>query len=311
MFRRTPVVPAFILLVMVVVVTGCGAGKQVAYQPPEVKDFSRLSWTEAFDSMHEKMSKEYAFTEWRGIDWEQMKAKFRPRIEKAEASGDRLAYYMALREYLFSIPDGHVGLIAGKSFNDDGLGTYQKEVGGGFGLTVAKLDDGRLIANWVKEGGPAASAGMEVGAQIIKWGGKPAAAALNETSTIWSILPQATDAGLEYEHCRFMVRAPVGTSRQVTFKNPRRTETSNTSIVAVDDGMETLTRTDAYGAAFSGNHPERMVESRELEGGVGYIKVFGEGDLKDQPPTIEQFLYRTRFLGHNFATDLTQAAILS
>lgn len=32
-----------------------------------------------------------------------------------------------------------------------------------------------------------------------------------------------------------------------------------------------------------------MVESRELESGVGYIKVYGENDLKDQTLTKEQF----------------------
>jgi carboxyl-terminal processing protease len=290
MCRRVPVGLAIILITVAAVVTGCGARKQAAYQPPEMKDLSNLTWTEAFDSMHEKMSKEYAFTEWKGIDWRQMKAKFRPRIENADAAKDQKAYYMALREYLFSIPDGHVALhLKGESFTDDGLGTYQKEVGGGFGLTVAKLDDGRLIANWVKEGGPAAAEGMESGAEILEWGGKSAARALEETSTLWNVNPPATDTGLTYERTRFMVRAPVGTPRQAAFKNPGRTETSRVSLVAVDDGMETLTRTDAYGPGFSGILPEKMVESRALEGGVGYIKIYGESDLEGQPGTAEQF----------------------
>lgn len=288
--RRVMLLSSLLLLVATLTgVSGCGSGNQVAFKLPETQDFSSLSWAKAFDSMHEKMSKEYAFSEWKGIDWQRMKTKFRPRIEKAQSANDQQAYYRALREYMFSIPDGHVALLMGKSLTDDGLGTYQSEVGGGFGLTVARLDDGRLIANWLKEGGPAAMAGMEAGAEIIEWGGRTAARALQTTSTLWNIDPPATDAGLSYERTRFMVRAPVGSPRQVAFKNQKQAQTSEASLVAVDDAMETLRRTDAYGARFSGILPEKMIESRELERGAGYIKIYGEGDLEGQPGTEKQF----------------------
>jgi len=32
-------------------------------------DYSDLSWTQAFDKMDRQLSKEYAFTEWKHIDW--------------------------------------------------------------------------------------------------------------------------------------------------------------------------------------------------------------------------------------------------
>jgi carboxyl-terminal processing protease len=39
------------------------------YQPFSFEDFSALSWTLAFSSLHAKFSREYAFTEWKSIDW--------------------------------------------------------------------------------------------------------------------------------------------------------------------------------------------------------------------------------------------------
>ena len=47
-------------------------------------DYSDLSYTEAFDSLIEKLSKEYAFTEYKGLDWEQIHSDLRPQFEKAD-----------------------------------------------------------------------------------------------------------------------------------------------------------------------------------------------------------------------------------
>ena len=104
--------------------------KPVDYEPPEMVDYSEMGWVEAFDALHVKMVDEYAFTEWRNVDWDLKKDEFRPLIEEAWETQDPLEYYIGLRKYLFSIPDGHVALIAGKNFSDDGMGIYEKEVGG-------------------------------------------------------------------------------------------------------------------------------------------------------------------------------------
>ncbi len=60
------------------------------YEPDTfaLDDFSDLSYVEGFDAMIDKMSKEYAFTEYKGIDWEAIKAEMRPRFEEAEANND-------------------------------------------------------------------------------------------------------------------------------------------------------------------------------------------------------------------------------
>jgi carboxyl-terminal processing protease len=280
---------AIVLGTMILLSTGCGGEKpDDDFELPEVADFSALEWVEAFESMHEKISLEYAFTELRDVDWDQKIEEYRPLIEKAWEENDKRAYYTLLRSYLFSIPDGHVALITGRSYNDDDMGTLWQEVGGGFGMTVAFLDDRRLVADWVEEIGPAGRAGMEAGAEIIEWDGKTADVALRETSTIWSVLPQATNVGRDYERTRFMVRAPEGETRTVTFQNPDSAPTS-ASLTAVDDEMETLRMTDVFGSGFSGIPVDKFIEGRQLEDGIGYIKLYGEADKPDQVPTIDQF----------------------
>jgi carboxyl-terminal processing protease len=169
----------------------------------------------------------------------------------------------------------------------------KEQVGGGFGLTVAILDDNRLIVDWVSPQGPAAAAGIKPSAQIIRWGGLEASDALKAASTIWATVPSATDENKEFEQAKFLTRAPLGQTREVAFANPGEDE-QQVSLTAYDDGMESLERQQQYSQMFFGKYPERMVESRALEAGVGYIKIYGEGDLSDKhpgdhTPTLEQF----------------------
>lgn len=287
--RFLVVAPVLLLLVFTAIVVGSCGGSPTpsSYNPPKAEDYSNLTWTQAFEKLHVKFSREYAFTEWKGINWKALYQKYQPRIAKAEASNDRNAYYLTLREYTHEMRDGHV------DFKPDDMAIYKELVGGGFGLTVAKLDDGTVVAPWVKDGGPAAGAGMKPSAQILEWGGKPVKKALAETSTVLGP-QQPTDARKEYEQLRFLVRAPVGTDVTVSFKNQGEGASRTATLKAVDDAMVTLAMTDDRSIVARAGLPERMVEQKTLPGNVGYLRIFAEIDLpKDAPgdhtPTLELF----------------------
>ncbi|MEA4807496.1 hypothetical protein, partial [Acetobacterium wieringae] len=72
------------ILCIVIVVAGI-----LAYfdRPPTqseaTNDFSDLSWTAAFEALHETLAQEYAFTEWKGIDWDSLHATYAPQIAAA------------------------------------------------------------------------------------------------------------------------------------------------------------------------------------------------------------------------------------
>ncbi|MHB0895977.1 MAG: serine hydrolase domain-containing protein, partial [Spirochaetales bacterium] len=152
------------------------ASSAAGYAYPDAGDFSGLSWVDAFAAAHDKLSKEYAFGEWKSVDWQGLRETYLPRIARVQAAGDEKAYYLALHEYLFSIPDGHLSLNAKDPSVPMALG--KALAGGGFGLAVAELDDRRVIVAGLVPGSQAAKAGVVAGAEVVSWGGVPAQAAI-------------------------------------------------------------------------------------------------------------------------------------
>ena len=156
-------------LLALVVIASLIAGKWIASSG---YDYADLSWTEAFDRMHDQTSQKYPFTEWKGIDWTSLYAQTAPHIAQAEADNDQAAYYLALREYVYAISDGHAQL-GGPDF-----GLREQAIGGGYGFGLIGLDDGRVIAHILLNDSPAAQAGMLWGAEILTWNGQPIQEAL-------------------------------------------------------------------------------------------------------------------------------------
>lgn len=270
-----------------------GASPTSGYLPPPPENFSGLSWTEAFDALQQKMSREYAFTRWKGIDWPALAAEYRPRIAAAQATGDLGAYYLTLREFVHELPDGHVSIKAFDEPAQTEIAAAEKALaGGGFGLIATRLNTGKVIASWVKPGGPAGQAGMVPGAQLFSWDGSPVTVALTHTSTVLGP-NQPTFWRTQYEQCRYLVRAPVGATRTVTYRNPAEHAHRTATLTAVDDGLETLIMTDNRSVMKNG-WPERMVEHEILPGKVGYVRLYMELDLPasvpgDHTPTLTLF----------------------
>jgi carboxyl-terminal processing protease len=283
-----PCLLATLLRILLILGTiGCSSNSITPFQPPAGEDFSTLSWTQAFDSLHAKISREYAFTNWKNIDWARMNSQFRPAFVHAQANNDPEAYYTALRGYVHSIPDGHV------SMTPDYPVVLTKNIGGGFGLTLAELDNGQVVVTWVKDGGPASNAGIRVGAVILQWDGKAVSEAITQTSIVFGPVA-ATTARQRYEQVRFLVRAPIGTDKIVTFRNPNAASSTTETLRATDDNQESLTRTAMEGRKPQPGVPASVVQQQILPGNIGYISVMAEIDLSssylgDHTPTLTQF----------------------
>lgn len=195
----------------------------------EADDFSGMNYTEAFDAMIEKFRKEYAFTEYKNIDWDAKAAEFRPRFEEAQANNDSVAYEFALRDFVWSIPDGHIQMTTTPAMNQ----RFQEETAGGIGIAIRKLDDGRTIVNYLTEGGPAAEAGIELRAQILEINGRPIDEVVSETVP-WSSPFSALDRKV-LQQLRYATRFLVDTEVEVTYQNPGDTEPTTITLTAVEE----------------------------------------------------------------------------
>ncbi|HLO14860.1 MAG TPA: S41 family peptidase, partial [Anaerolineales bacterium] len=210
----------------------------------------------------EKFTNEYAFTEFKKIDWAAKGKEFRPRFEEAEKNSDPHAYALALRDFLWSIPDTHIGFDQ-SLLNDD----FTTAISGGLGFAMRETDDGKIIANFVLSGGPADKAGMKWGAEIISLGGKPTSEVVDATVP-WSS-PFSNPIVKRLQQLRYATRFPLDKGTvEVTFKNSDGAEQTAT--------LDVVQERDSFGfASFYYGQPETAlpVEYSVLPSGYGYIKV--------------------------------------
>jgi carboxyl-terminal processing protease len=218
------------------------------------------------------------------MDWPGLYRRFLPRIVQAQAAGDAKAYYLALHEYVCSIPDRHVSLNAENPTVPTALG--RELAGGGFGMAVAELDDWRVIAAAIVPEGPADRAGMVAGAKILTWGAVPATTAIARIDV--GAVPFTALAGItgnekpmatlelnRLEQARLLTRAPVGTKIQVTFRNPGWAAARTATLTAVDDGGQTFSLLNFARQAELSD----QVNFRVLAEGYGYVRIRMEHDL--------------------------------
>jgi carboxyl-terminal processing protease len=204
-------------------------------------------FTAAFDSVHNKLSVYYAFTDWKKINWSNLYNEFKPRIVAAEIQNDSSAFIMAMKEYTFRIPDGHMGFNTGFHVNSDPRPSKKtnwarleknlrdQRIGGSYGFTLIKLDDGRFVVRLVTEGSPAALAGINFAAEILEINDIPIIQAINSVSVIWAEQIPATKETKQLLQCRLIGRAPVNATMKIKFKNRGEVNPVTTTISAVND----------------------------------------------------------------------------
>lgn len=227
-----------------------------------VTDFSDMSHTEAFDASIEKLRKEYAFTEYKGIDWDALSAEFRPRFEAAEANHDLEAAQAALFDFALSIPDVHVGVSAFPAEQ------FYYETDGSLGIAFRDVDDGRVIVNYVVEGSPAAEAGMVFGTEIIAINGTPINEYVDGTKAYSG--PFSTASNLRLQQLRYASRFPLGEAVEVTFKNPGDEEPTTQTFTAYSEHESW--GFSSFNVGLTGY--ELPLEYKVLDSGYGYVKIF-------------------------------------
>lgn len=223
-----------------------------------LNDFSEMSYKDAFLALFEKVSVEYPFTQEKGIDWERLKAESLPLIENARNDSE---FYEALYTFAQRIPDGHVNL----SLDAD---DFYKKAGGGFGLVLAELSDGRVIATQVLEDMPADRAGMRVGAEILTWNDMPVGEAI--AKVVPYLGSYSTPHTLRLAQVNFLERVPPNTEVKISFRNPgsaQITQAKLRAIVEYDSFFKTI-------PSLNQDELDLPIEGHILEdSGIAYIRI--------------------------------------
>jgi C-terminal processing protease CtpA/Prc len=222
-----------------------------------VKDYSNMSYTDAFDALFKKASIEYPFTAEKGINWDALYQEFKPRFDRVSSDQE---YYSTLRDFAFQIPDGHVNL----SLNRD---VFFSDYGGGFGLVLDRLSDTRVIVINVLPNMPAADAGIQRGAEILSWNGDPVDDAIQKV--IPGFGPFSTEHARQKSQVDFLERVPPDNKVEVVYRNPGENQEQTTTLQAVSEYDSLLLTIPSYQADVM----EMPIIGRVLENGLGYIRI--------------------------------------
>jgi C-terminal processing protease CtpA/Prc len=243
--------------------------EMVLYEPEDaaVKDFSSLSYTEAFEKMFEIISRDYAFngTPNKAPNWDAIYPEYASRVEQAEQDKDARAFYLALHDLALEFRDGHVSISG-----DLGSSFVRSRIIGGIGLAVRETDAGKIIVVYNLPGSPADQAGVKLGAEITRVDGDPVSTAI---SKVEPLNPESTDYDLRYSQVLLLFRRPLGTDISFSFVNPGESEQSVT--------LTTIQEVDSFYATYLGGEFDEYVlpvEYRILDSGVGYVRINSNSD---------------------------------
>ncbi|MEP7360291.1 MAG: S41 family peptidase [Chloroflexota bacterium] len=195
-------------------------------------DFSGQTYSQAFDSMLEKFRHEYAWTDLKHIDWDAEAAQFRPAFVAAENAHDPHAYALALRDFLWSIPDTHIGFDQ-TLLNQD----FANDTAGGVGFSMTETDDGKFIVDYVTPGGPAETAGIKFGAEIFSIDGQSTSDKVAATLP-WSS-PFSTEEDKRLQQVRYALRFQLSKgSVDIIYENSGGAQqTANVAVVQERDSF--------------------------------------------------------------------------
>ena len=229
--------------------------EQAAIASPSFSDQGIL---ESYNSLIDLLEDRYAYTELRGLDWEQIRAAHEQQVTAADAADDYPAYFLALTELARSIRDTHVDVtssdVAVKTLT---IREFTDRFSASVGARGAELDDGRFIVTYVVPGSPADDAGWQFGTEILSVDGQPIADHIGGLPLPRSV---GTDEAARLAQGANALRFPEGSTITTEY------------LQAGGDGPETVELTTVVGLEYpSSAAPSDLISYRELDGGNWYV----------------------------------------
>ena len=237
-----------------------------------INDFSELGYSDAFSAMIDLFRREYAYTELYELDWDALETTYAPLFaaaEEVEEEEERAAAYaLALRDFIWEIPDGHVSMPLSAVSE-----LFREETDGGLGLSLTELDDGRVVVSYLLEGGPASNAGVELGAEILAWDGGTLAEAM-EREFVWAHQALATEHTKRLQQLRYITRFPLGAEVEFSFRNPESEDEQSVTLGVISERASFSN--SSFFAGIEGD--ELPIETQILPSGYGYVAIYSFSD---------------------------------
>jgi len=256
-------------------------------------DLRALSALGAYDTMITSLSQYYAFSEWRQVNWADVRELGRADAQLANQTGDPIHLLLAVSKVISSINDGHLEHeFLTEECGDGPAQRYaalrDEFIGAGYGFTIAQIDDGSVIVTHVVAGSAAAQQGLQAGQVLTHCDGVPITHAVqqNLTGWLWAAKNPATASHREKEQYRSAVRAKVGTGSQWTVAG-----LGNITVRAVEDRYLTWNLTAPRSVDVRDPSPE-PVRFKVLASGLGYLAV---SDEEEENPRQYKAAYEEAF----------------
>ena len=271
--------------VLLSLVLGLAAGiAPLAWGKPVDEDLSELPFTEAYQRTIDLLAKNYPLGEWKGIDWEKARNRYLPEIAHAESNSDLQAFCRVFSQFAFNtIRDGHTWLTV---ISEDApvrqafTNFVASERGGSFGLTLASLDNGKVVVASLRPGEPADLAGIQVGDEIITWNGTPIVDELATIDLLWALQGTPTDEGASRLANALIGRGKPGSQADLVVRNASDGVVSGIRLEAIDDPLGHMFDIAELGSTAPGND---VFDFRWMNGGIAYLAI--SALLPDVPET--------------------------
>ena len=132
-------------------------------------NYSYYGFAKSFSKMIDKMEKDYPLSEHKGIDYNYLRNKYLPLVEKAEKNDDMTRFYELVYMYSNEFKDGHVSV---SSKIDDAFEELDNKYAMYYGFDTIMTDDGNIIAVMVNNDSEAYKNGLRNGYIITKKDGR-------------------------------------------------------------------------------------------------------------------------------------------
>jgi len=223
-------------------------------------DLSKLTYTQAFDALVKDLKIRYPFSDYKKINWNTIVSTIRPMVAQAEKDKDQTAFNIAMLHFSATFHDGHLSTQPPQDY-------FLQQNIGGLGISLGQTDDGVVIARAVLDNLPAANAGIQAGAKITAWNGKPIEQALSSVELLFE--PESSPIPTRLKQLLFMTRSPVGTKVSVTYQNPGDASAATANMTSVEDRQSF----GLYSLEAPTGPTDLPLTEQVLPSGIGYIKV--------------------------------------